>query len=76
MVDTLRRSLGNRKLLQEISPILSFIESLAKALARGEKMPSKVYRIQTAGLYDPPIGDESMVRIFGRVARRKPMWIS
>jgi hyaluronoglucosaminidase len=76
MVDTLRRSLGNRKLLQEISPILSFIESLAKALARGEKMPSKVYRIQTAGLYDPPIGDESMVRIFGRVVRRKPMWIS
>jgi len=76
MVETIRRKTTNKKILAEISPVLSFLEMLGRVLSKGSKIEGKTSRIQAAGLYDPPISDESMRRVFGHVARRTPSWLA
>ncbi|MGC9148855.1 MAG: protein O-GlcNAcase [Sulfolobales archaeon] len=73
MIKDLRSKLTNIKLLVEISPILSFLETLSSALEQGREIYSR--RVQSAGLYDPPLTEEAMNKVFGGVSRRIPKWL-
>lgn len=74
LVRELRESVRNRKLIKEIDPVLSKMESIAK-YSRGE-VSYLSWRIQTSGEYNPPITTERMLKeVFGVVARLVP-WYS
>ncbi|MEM1633671.1 MAG: protein O-GlcNAcase [Sulfolobales archaeon] len=74
-VDSLRKKLNNKKLLEEIRPVLELLDLLARRLGENSIIERISGRIQSAGLYYPPISDESMKRVFGVIARRKPKWV-
>ncbi|MCX8185383.1 MAG: protein O-GlcNAcase [Sulfolobales archaeon] len=70
----LRESLSNKKLLKEVEPVLSKMDSIARYV-RGE-VHHLSWRVQTSGEYNPPITTERMLNdIFGVEARLIP-WYS
>jgi len=73
MIKELRINLRNKKLFNEISPILTLLENLSSAMKQGRGYSSR--RIQSAGLYDPPLSEDSMNKVFGGIVRRIPKWL-
>lgn len=66
-------SINNRKVLEEITWILSKLEAI-HALLKGLKTRLNP-RIQTAGDYDPFMTDEEMMFFFGKVIEKRRVWI-
>lgn len=74
-LDILNRDLRNRKMFSEIRPVVEFLRHVAREVGEGKRVQIVSNRIQAAGLYEPPISDEAMKRVFGRVVRRRPKWL-
>jgi len=71
MVGNLRRDLNNRKLLNEVEPVLAKIELLVRTLKKGKsvKKLASMSNVQTCGEYEPPLTEEEMIGLFGSVIR-------
>lgn len=76
-IESLRIKLSNKKLLHEIHPVLEKLEILSRVLKeRKEELYKKLMsmRVQTCGEYEPPLNDEEMKGLFGKVVKVRPWW--